>query len=239
MGPSMPPGVSPGQTHIHTPSGYKYAGRMSSISRRTAAMFAAALAAAFLAACGGPADPAADGAGSQIPETPVIAGEPAGYNADDVSFATNMVAHHKQAIDLSKLVPDRTENPELAALASQIAAVQQPEINIMNVFLVQWNENPEAATDPGGGEDHAGHGQTMQGMVDDATMAELESLRGTEFDRLWLESMISHHQGAVEMAKAEVAHGKNVDAIAMAETMVATQEAEIVQMKQMLEGSRP
>ena len=90
------------------------------------------------------------------------------------------------------------------------------------------------------GEYHAHYGWALHLChPDDATMAELESLRGTEFDRLWLESMISHHQGAVEMAKAEVAHGKNVDAIAMAETMVATQEAEIVQMKQMLEGSRP
>ncbi|MDZ4235918.1 MAG: DUF305 domain-containing protein, partial [Dietzia sp.] len=59
-----------------------------------------------------------------------------------------------------------------------------------------------------------------------------------EFDTQWLESMISHHQGAIEMAKAEIAHGKNVDAIAMAETMVQTQETEIGQMKQMLEGSR-
>ena len=208
---------------------------MSSIPRRIVAAFAAALAAAFLASCGGTADSTADGADPKIPETAVITGEPAGHNADDVTFATNMVAHHKQAIDLSKLVADRSENPEMVALASQIAAVQQPEINIMNVFLVQWNENPEA----GGGEDHAGHGQSMQGMVDDATMTELESLRGTEFDRLWLESMISHHQGAVEMAQAEIAHGKNVDAIGMGETMVSTQQAEIAQMKQMLEGSRP
>ncbi|CAA0124749.1 Uncharacterised protein [Mycolicibacterium vanbaalenii] len=215
---------------------------MRSIPTRLSAAFAAVLAAFLLAACGGSADSAGDGAGPEIPETPVITGEPAGYNADDVSFATNMVTHHKQAIDLSKLVPERSENPELAALANQIAAVQQPEINIMNVFLVQWNENPEAASDTGedgSAEGHAGHGQPMQGMVDDATMTKLESLRGTEFDRLWLESMISHHQGAVEMAKAEIAHGKNVDAIAMAKTMVATQEAEIVQMKQMLEGGRP
>ena len=79
----------------------------------------------------------------------------------------------------------------------------------------------------------------MHGMVDDATVSRLESLRGTEFDTLWLQSMIGHHQGAVEMAKAEIADGENVDAIAMATTMVAAQQAEIGQMKQMLEGSNP
>lgn len=210
---------------------------MSYIPARLGAALAAVVAAVFLAGCGGAEDSASAGGGPEIPETPVISGEPAGYNADDVSFATNMVPHHKQAIELAELVPDRSTNPEMAALASQITATQQPEINIMNVFLVQWNENPEAGGDSGG-EGHAGHGQSMQGMVDDATMTRLESLRGTEFDTLWLESMISHHQGAIEMAKAEIANGENVDAIAMAKTMVAAQEAEIGQMKQMLEGSR-
>lgn len=210
---------------------------MSSLAARVAAASAAVLAAVVMAACSGPADSGGGQAEGPFPETPVITGEPAGYNADDVSFATNMIPHHEQAIELSKLVADRSTNPELTALASQIASVQQPEINIMNVLLVQWNENPEAGIYPGDG--HAGHGQTMQGMVDGATMARLESLKGVEFDRLWLESMIGHHQGAIEMAKAEIANGKNVDAIAMATTMVKTQETEIGQMKQMLEGSKP
>ena len=76
----------------------------------------------------------------------------------------------------------------------------------------------------------------MQGMVDEATMTKLESLNGTEFDKLWLESMISHHQGAIEMAKAEIANGDNVDAKGLAQTIVDTQQAEIGQMKQMLGG---
>jgi len=115
-------------------------------------------------------------------------------------------------------------------LAQQISAAQQPEIEIMKVFLVQWNENPD--TDSG----HAGHGNTMQGMVDAATIAKLESLNGDEFDKLWLESMISHHQGAIEMAKAEIANGENIDAISLAKSIVSVQEAEIGQMKQMLGG---
>ncbi len=209
---------------------------MRSCPARVVAAFAAVVFAIALAACA--ADSAGDGYSDSVAtETPVITGEPAGYNAADIAFADNMIPHHKQAIELARLVPDRSTNPELKTLADQIPAAQQPEINILNVFLVQWNENPEAGS--GGADGQAGHGQSMDGMVDDATVAKLESLRGTEFDTLWLQSMIAHHQGAVEMAKTEIADGENVDAIAMAKTMAAAQEAEIGQMKKLLEGSDP
>lgn len=207
---------------------------------RMAAALVAVVSAVWLVGCASPAEShEGGGSGTGIPETPVISGEPAGHNADDVSFATNMISDRKQAIELLKLVPERSTNPELAALASQISAVQEPEINIMKVFLVQWNENPEAGGDSADGEDHPGPGPALPGMVDAATMAKLESLRGEEFDTLWLKSMISHHQGAVEIANAEIANGTNVDARAMAKTMVSTQNAEIERMKQMLEGSAP
>jgi len=211
---------------------------MRSSPARVAAAFTAVVLAVVPAACTGPADSAGDGRSDSVfSETPVITGKPAGFNPADITFADNMIAHHKQAIELAALVPDRSTDPELVTLASQIPAVQQPEINILNVFLVQWNENPEAGS--GGADGQAGHGQSMDGMVDDATVAKLESLRGTEFDTLWLQSMIAHHQGAVEMAKTEIADGENIDAIAMAKTMAAAQEAEIGQMKKLLEGSDP
>jgi uncharacterized protein (DUF305 family) len=201
---------------------------MTLIAARLAAVVAAAATALLVSSCGSPASDS--GSEQQRSEEPVITGQPAGYNADDVAFATNMIPHHQQAVDLAALVPDRSTSPELIALAQQISAAQQPEINVMKVFLVQWNENPDANSG------HAGHGGAMQGMVDEATMTKLESLNGVDFDKLWLESMISHHQGAIEMAKAEVANGDNVDAKALAKNIVATQEAEIGQMKQMLGG---
>jgi uncharacterized protein (DUF305 family) len=195
---------------------------------RIAALFLAVAAALFLSSC---SSPASDGhTDHQHTDEPVITGQPAGYNADDVAFATNMIPHHEQAVELSAMVPDRSTNAELIALAQQISAAQQPEINVMKVFLVQWNENPDSKSG------HAGHSTTMQGMVDAATMTKLQSLQGAEFDKLWLESMISHHQGAIEMAKAELANGDNVDAKGLAKNIVATQEAEIGQMKQMLGG---
>jgi uncharacterized protein (DUF305 family) len=205
-----------------------YTGTMTLIGARLVAVVAAAATALLVSSC---SSPASDGPTEpKTSDAPVITGQPAGYNSDDVAFATNMIPHHQQAVDLAALAPDRSSNDELVALANQISAAQQPEINVMKVFLVQWNENPD--TNSG----HAGHGSTMQGMVDEATMTKLKSLNGAEFDKLWLESMISHHQGAIEMAKAEIANGDNVDAKTLAQNIVTTQEAEIGQMKQLLGG---
>jgi uncharacterized protein (DUF305 family) len=159
------------------------------------------------------------------------ASHPADFNADDIAFATNMIPHHQQAVQLSNMVPDRSTDPAMIKLAADIAAAQGPEIETMKVLLVQWKEGgsgDEPAPDP-----HAGHGSQMQGMVDEATMKTLETLRGDEFDTLWLTSMIAHHQGAIEMAKAEIANGVNADAKSVAQQIVTAQEAEITQMKQM------
>ena len=196
---------------------------------RPLAALVALTAALFLSSC----STSASDSHADHPQT-VITGQPAGYNVDDVVFATNMIPHHQQAVNLSAMVPDRSTNAGLVGLANQISAAQQPEINVMKVFLVQWTEGTGNPTSSDSG--HGGHGSTMQGMVDAATMAKLESLNGAEFDKLWLESMISHHQGAIEMAKAELANGDNVDAKSLATNIVTTQEAEIGQMKQMLGG---
>ena len=198
------------------------------MTRRLAAALAALSAALWLSSCAGDAS---DGAtGHKQTGQPVITGQPAGYNADDVAFATNMIAHHQQAVQLSALVPGHTTTPELIALANQISAAQRPQIETMKVFLVQWNENPD--TNSG----HDGHGNNMVGLVDEPTMTKLGTLNGTEFDKLWLRSMIGHHQGAIEMAKAEIADGENVDAISLAKNIVSNLEAEMGQMNQMLGG---
>ncbi len=200
---------------------------------RIAAVFVALFAALLLSSCSSSSDSQPD---TGKTDEPASAAQPAGFNADDHAFATNMIPHHEQAIELSALVPGRSTNEELIALANQITAEQQPEIKALRVFLVQWDENPDDNAS-NGASGHDGHDQ-MQGMVDDATMARLQGLKGSEFDTLWLQSMISHHRGAIEMAKAEVANGENVDVKNMAEMMIGAQQAEIDQMTQMLEGGQ-
>lgn len=151
----------------------------------------------------------------------------AAHNADDVMFAQMMIPHHQQAVQLADLAPQHTDNPALLKLASTIAGEQQPEIDAMKALLLQWGADPAMG-------DHSGHGAAMQGMVDDATMTKLESLKGPEFDTLWLQAMIGHHQGAIEMAKTEIAKGGSADMMTMAKSTVSAQQTEIDQMKQML-----
>jgi uncharacterized protein (DUF305 family) len=157
--------------------------------------------------------------------------QPAPHNAADVTFATDMIPHHQQAVEMSGLVPTRSTDPAVIKLASDISAAQGPEIETMKGFLAQWN----AGTD-GGHDGHDMSGMQMQGMVDDATMTTLGTLKGADFDRLWLKSMIGHHEGAIAMANTEIADGANPDAKALAQQIVTAQQAEIGQMKQMLGG---
>ncbi|MCP9272390.1 DUF305 domain-containing protein [Mycolicibacterium arenosum] len=192
--------------------------------------FVAALAALamalFVSAC---TTPASDGHTDHPhgAETPVVSGQPADFNDADVTFATMMIPHHEQAVDLSEMVPTRTTNPEVIALAQTISAAQGPEIETMKVLLVQWN-----AGEAGG---HEGHDMSsMQGMVDTATMEKLQTLNGDAFDKLWLQSMIAHHEGAIVMADAELKDGASADAKRLAQQIVTAQQAEITSMKQML-----
>lgn len=145
-------------------------------------------------------------------------------------FAQLMIPHHQQAVELANMVPDRSTNPEMLSLAAKIAAGQQPEIDTMKTQLKQWGINPAEMQHESGHE-----GLSMQGMVDDTTMLNLRGLKGPDFDILWLTSMIGHHQGAIEMAKVESEAGKSPQMMGLARSIIAAQQAEIDQMKKMLQ----
>ncbi|MFN8032512.1 MAG: DUF305 domain-containing protein [Mycobacterium sp.] len=194
---------------------------MTSTTTRIIAGITALAAAVFLSSCGKSEEHSEPAAGSTTSTEQVAA-----HNGEDVMFAQMMIPHHQQALDLAALVPDRSTNPAVITLATTISGEQQPEIDAMKALLVQWDVDPAS-----------GHGgMAMQGMVDDATMTKLQSLNGAEFDTLWLQSMIAHHQGAIEMANTEIAKGQSADMITMAKSIVTAQQAEIDQMKQMLGG---
>jgi uncharacterized protein (DUF305 family) len=152
------------------------------------------------------------------------------HNAADVAFAQNMIPHHQQGVDMAVMVPVQSTNRDLIVLAKQIELDQQAEINILTGLLTQWGE--PAVPD---GHGHNGHGHmAMSGMVDDDTMRRLPSLSGEEFDVLWIKSMISHHQGAIDMARTEMAQGRNPDAVKMAGFIVTAQQREIAQLNHLL-----
>ena len=160
------------------------------------ALLAGVATALFLSSC---TSPASDGhtdheGGSESSESSASA-QPAGFNDEDVAFATNMIPHHQQAVEMAALVPDRSTNPAVIKLATDISAAQGPEIETMKVFLVQWKEgsdtNPETPVtpeNPDSPDSHGGHGgmdaMAMQGMIDAAAIAKLASLKGAEFDQL-------------------------------------------------------
>jgi uncharacterized protein (DUF305 family) len=146
-------------------------------------------------------------------------------------FATMMYPHHAQAVEMADMVEGRTSHPDVIALAGEIAAAQQPEMDQLASWLSQWGQ-PAPSADAGsmGGMDHG----SGSGMMTEQDMQSLMAASGAEFDRQWLTMMIEHHRGAVEMAEKEIADGENADAVALARTIVETQNAEIARMQQLL-----
>ncbi|MBF6097567.1 DUF305 domain-containing protein [Nocardia cyriacigeorgica] len=151
------------------------------------------------------------------------------FNEADVTFLQMMYPHHAQAVDMAKMVPSRTQNPQLLALAAAVEAAQAPEMQQITTLLESFGKPAPSADEHGG---HGGH--AMPGMMTPEQMTALENATGPEFDRQWMQMMIEHHIGAIDMANTVLAEGVNPDTKALATSIVAAQQAEIDQMKQML-----
>jgi len=157
----------------------------------------------------------------------------AAHNDADVEFAQMMIPHHDQAVEMAQLAPDRAESTEVKDLAMRIKEAQAPEIDQMEGWLADWDE--EAGGDMGEMDDSESMDHSGSGMMSDQEMTDLEDASGAEFDRLFLEMMLAHHTGAVEMAETEIDEGEFPDALALAEGIKSTQEAEIAEMETLLE----
>lgn len=141
-------------------------------------------------------------------------------------FLQMMIPHHEQAVEMSALAPSRTQNAAVLKLASQIEAAQGPEIAQMKSWLTEWNEplTMDGMADHGGGS----------GMMTPEQIGALGQASGAAFDKLYLEDMIAHHEGAVEMAQQELDSGENSQVKALAQAIIDGQTKEINEMKQML-----
>ncbi|ABK05656.1 protein of unknown function DUF305 (plasmid) [Arthrobacter sp. FB24] len=148
----------------------------------------------------------------------------ADHNAADTMFTQGMIPHHQQAVEMSDLMLGKKDVPApVKDLATRIKATQGPEIATMTGWLKTWNESATMAP-----------GHTMEGMMGDDDLTRLKAAQGTEAAKLFLTQMIAHHQGAVTMAKTEIADGKNADAVALAKSIVTAQESEIKDMQALL-----
>jgi uncharacterized protein (DUF305 family) len=158
------------------------------------------------------------------------------YNDADIEFATTMIPHHAQAIEMVTLTDTRTLDPQVKQLAESIRAAQAPEVETMVDWLTAWGEEiPETSLD----HSNAGHDMDMEssdmpGMMSAEDMDELANASDEEFADMWLEMMIEHHRGAIEMAETEQAEGKYPDAVSLAKSIETAQEAEIGQIEQLL-----
>ena len=143
----------------------------------------------------------------------------------DVAFAQMMIPHHEQAVEMADLaLGNDSASADVKALAGQIKAAQDPEIQTMQGWLAQWG-----ASQSSGSMDH-GSG----GMMSDDDMSSLMGASGPEFDQMWLTMMIEHHEGAIEMAQDVLATTADPDVEKLATAVVEGQEKEITTMKGML-----
>ena len=166
------------------------------------------------------------------------------HNAADVAFAGDMIQHHAQALAMVDLTMDRPLDPEVEALTEDIRAAQAPEIETLAGWLTDWDEQiPETIRDHVNAGNGAGdlsdsmedvdHGD-MPGMMSPEDVDALENASDTEFQEMWLEMMIEHHEGAIEMAKAEQEDGRYKPAVDLAGDIVDSQSQEVATMQDLL-----
>ena len=144
------------------------------------------------------------------------------FSGADIMFAQMMIPHHQQAVDMGTLAETRAIDPLVKALAAQIKAEQAPEIQQMKNWLIKANASMSM-----------GHDMGMGGMLSDADFKALGNASGAEFDKLFLEGMIGHHEGAIHMASM-VLDSNNQEAAALGKAIVESQTKQIAYMKELL-----
>lgn len=143
-------------------------------------------------------------------------------NSDEIMFAQQMIPHHEQAVTMAEYALTNSKNQEVLDLAKQIKEAQAPEIAQMKSWL-----------DGAGANYMIDHNMGMSGMLSDSDLAALEAATGRDFDMLFLQGMIAHHEGAIVMA-TEIENSSNKEIKSLHDNIVKSQSAEISQMKALL-----
>jgi uncharacterized protein (DUF305 family) len=193
----------------------------------TSALVAAAAVGGLLAGCGG----GNTTTGSATTTPPAASNAPAGqqqHNQADVVFLQNMIPHHQQAIMMSQMALTHATTPQVKDLATRIQAAQQPEIDQMRRLLAAWG----VPANPGGRGPMGGMMGPMGGMGPGQGPG---MMSGTNFDRMFLQNMIVHHQGAIDMSNTELAQGSNAETRQLAQKIINAQQAEIKEMQTLLQ----
>lgn len=166
----------------------------------------------------------------------------------EAGFARDMQTHHAQAVEMSLLVRDRSDDDEIRLLALDVATAQTQQMGQMYAWLVMWDLPQTAGTDEmewlsrpvidgtGGHEGHGTHtpGEPMPGVATFEQLQDLQSATGVEAERLYLELMIAHHLGGVEMAEALIARSTDPVVTGLAQGMIQLQSKELSYMQELL-----
>jgi uncharacterized protein (DUF305 family) len=153
----------------------------------------------------------------------------ASVDPDDVAFLKDMMIHHTQAIQLSTMAAASAVNPKVKAIAERIRVGQQPEIEAMRQLLTARGETPPALEHV----QHMNHSD-MPGMATPAQLATLRKATGKAFDRLFLQLMIKHHEGALTMSGRQTEKGSDIRIGELSQDVTVTQTKEIATMRQLL-----
>ncbi|PJJ62388.1 DUF305 domain-containing protein [Compostimonas suwonensis] len=169
----------------------------------------------------------------------------------EAGFARDMQTHHNQGVELALLVRDRTDDEATRLLAYDIATTQAQQSGQLYGWLTQWGL-PQAPGEPSmtwmtrppldGGETHEHSGDSahepgapMPGLASSEDIARLTAATGVEAQRIFLQLMIAHHEGAIEMAEAAVDRSTNTSVVTFAKGVITSQSSEIELMQSMLD----
>jgi uncharacterized protein (DUF305 family) len=167
-----------------------------------------------------------------------------GTDSPEAGFARDMATHHQQAIDMSFIVRDRTQDPEVRNLAFDIINTQANQRGMLTGWLAQWGLTPSTSAKPMAWMAHsyqAHDGSLMPGMATNADLDKLRGLNGRDAEVFYLQLMIEHHKGGVGMAQGYIDRATNEVEKRLAQTMVDSQRGEIDLMTNMLaeRGAKP
>jgi uncharacterized protein (DUF305 family) len=175
---------------------------------------------------------------------------PPGDASPEAGFSRDMAVHHAQAVEMSFAVRDGSTDPPIRALAYDIITTQTAQRGVFMGWLQQWgldqaSSRPAMAWMAG----HGGHGgaattgvpATMPGMATADEMKRLQAAKGKDAEILFLQLMIRHHEGGVQMADAVLKLSNRDEVRSMAQNIVNTQQSEISYMTQLLKerGAQP
>jgi uncharacterized protein (DUF305 family) len=175
--------------------------------------------------------PGAPGEASrELGDDEAAAVEAPAHTAADTAFVQGMIAHHQQALTMAALVDDRTGRDDLPLLAERVRVSQEDEIARLETWLTDRDEDVPAD------DAHRDH-DPMPGMATPEQLARLDAARDAGFDRLFLELMIAHHQGAITMVGQLYEQGGGLEPVVdgLARDIEADQAIEIGRMQELLD----